>query len=34
MKLNKKEVSSVYASSPLRRRNKIIKGSRGIEGPG
>jgi hypothetical protein len=34
IKLNKKEGHSVYASNPLRRRNKIITGGRGKEGSG
>jgi hypothetical protein len=34
MKLNKKESQSVNASIPLRRRNKIVTGGRGGEGPG
>jgi hypothetical protein len=33
MNLNKKEGQNVDASIPLRRRNKIIMGGRGIEGP-
>ena len=34
MKLNKEEGHTMDASNPLRRRNKIIIGGRGREGPG
>jgi hypothetical protein len=34
MKFNKMESQSVDASIALRRRNKIIMGGRGREGPG